>query len=409
MTYEKLMQEMEDKLKVPGLTNSWTYPIRGRIDMLLTGIRTPLGIKLYGDNLDKLQQIATKIEKTLSKMPQTLSVFADRVAQGYYLYIDIDKKKLARYGLTTDDILTTIQTAVGGMPISTIYKGLERYPLLVRFPYDYRKDIKALENLIISTPLNEGILLKNIAKVYYKEAPSVIKSEKGMKVVFIYITPQPNITPEEYVSKAKKVLANLNIPPGYFMEWAGQSQYLEHAKERLKYIIPLTVIIIFLLVYITFKDFANTLIVMLSLPFATLGGLWYLDYLNFNMSIAVIVGFLALLGVAAETAIVMVIYLEEAVKSRISKYGKITKDTFFSAVYEGAVLRVRPKMMTVSTILAGLIPLMYITGVGSEVMQRIAAPMIGGVISSAVLTLVVIPAIYSVVKFWKLKKGKVLI
>ncbi|HIE58831.1 MAG TPA: efflux RND transporter permease subunit [Hydrogenothermaceae bacterium] len=409
MTYEKLMQEMEDKLKIYGLTNSWTYPIRGRIDMLLTGIRTPIGIKLYGDDLGKLQEIATKIEKALSKMPESLSVFADRVAQGYYLYIDIDKKKLARYGLTTDDVLTVVQTAVGGMPISTIYKGLERYPLLIRFPYDYRNNIKALENLIIPTPLNRGILLKEVAKVYYQEAPSVIKSEKGMKVVFIYITPQPNITPEEYVNKAKTVLASLDIPSGYFMEWAGQSQYLESAKERLKFIIPLTILIIFLLVYITFKDLSNTLIVMLSLPFATLGGLWYLDYLNFNMSIAVVVGFLALLGVAAETAIVMVIYLEDAVKNKLKEHGKITKDIFFKAIYEGAVLRVRPKMMTVSTILAGLIPLMYITGVGSEVMQRIAAPMIGGVVSSAVLTLVVIPAIYSIVNLWRLKRKQFLL
>ncbi|WP_297454517.1 CusA/CzcA family heavy metal efflux RND transporter [Persephonella sp.] len=409
MTYERLMNEMEEKLKVLGLTNSWTYPIRGRIDMLLTGIRTPLGIKLYGDNLSKLQEVATEIEKELQKMPESLSVFADRVAQGYYLIIDIKKDKLARYGLTTEDVETVIQTAIGGIPISTFYKGLERYPILLRFPYDYRKNIETIKNIVITTPLNKGILLKDIADVYYTEAPSVIKSEKGMEVVFIYITPQPNVSPEDYVQKAKKVLNKINIPPGYFIEWSGQSQYLEHAKEKLRFIIPLTILIIFLLVYITFKEIKNTLIVMLSLPFAALGGLWYIDYLNFNMSIAVVIGFLALLGVAAETAIVMIIYLEEAVKKYIYIYGKIDNKQFKQAIYEGAVLRVRPKMMTVFAILAGLIPLMYISGVGSEVMQRIAAPMIGGVVSSAVLTLIIIPSIYGITKKLELKKKKLLV
>ncbi len=404
ITYQSLMNEMEEKLKVPGLTNSWTYPIRGRIDMLLTGIRTPLGIKLYGDDLEKLQKLATHIEKKLQQMPESLSVFADRVAKGYYLNIKIKKDKLARYGLTTNDVERVIQMAIGGMPISTIYKGLERYPILIRFPYDYRTNIEAIKNIVIPTPLNRGIPLKEIANVYYAEAPAVIKSEKGMKVVFIYITPQQGITPEEYVKKAKDVLKDVKLPAGYFMEWAGQSQYLQHAKERLRFIIPITLLIIFLLIYITFKDVKNTIIVMLSLPFATLGGLWYLNYLNFNMSIAVVVGFLALLGVATETAIVMLIYLEDAVKKHLKQHKKLNTEKLKEAIYEGAVLRVRPKVMTVLTILAGLIPLMYINGVGSEVMKRIAAPMIGGVVSSAVLTLIIIPSVYMIIKKWELKK-----
>ncbi len=396
MTYEKLMQEMDEKLQIPGLTNSWTYPIRGRIDMLLTGIRTPLGIKIYGADLKKLQEIGSQIEKALKSIPQTMSVFADRVSNGYYLNIEIDREKLSRYNLSVDEINSFIQTAMGGMPVSQFYNGLERYPILLRYPLDYRNNVEEIKNLYIPVGNGKQIPLKAVAKVYYAEAPSVIKSEKGMKVLFVYITPMQNVTPEEYVNAATEALKHIKIPEGYFIEWAGQSQYLQHAKERLKYIIPLTVLIIFLLVYITFKDLTNTLIVMLSLPFALIGGLLYIDYLNFNMSIAVVVGFLALLGVAAETAIVMVVYLEEAVKKKLSQKGKLNKSDFMEAVYEGAVLRVRPKMMTVITILAGLIPLMYITGVGSEVMQRIAAPMIGGVISSAVLTLLVIPAIYSV-------------
>ncbi|WP_297473682.1 CusA/CzcA family heavy metal efflux RND transporter [Persephonella sp.] len=396
MTYQKLMLEMDQALQIPGLTNSWTYPIRGRIDMLLTGIRTPLGIKIYGDDIGHLQKIGSEIEKRLKNIPQTMSVFADRISNGYYINIDIDRKKLSRYNLTIEEIESFIQTAIGGMPVSTFYDGLERYPILIRYPYDYRNSIDQLKNLYIPVSGRKEIPLKAVADIYYTEAPSVIKSEKGMKVLFVYITPHQNVTPDEYLKSAKKALSGLKLPEGYYIEWAGQSQYLQHAKERLKFIIPMTILIIFLLVYITFKNIVNTLIVMLSLPFAMIGGLLYLDYLNFNMSIAVVVGFLALLGVAAETAIVMVVYLEEAVKRKKKEIGELTTKDFLQAVYEGAVLRVRPKMMTVVTILAGLIPLMYISGVGSEVMQRIAAPMIGGIVSSAFLTLLVVPAIYSI-------------
>ncbi|WP_457634741.1 efflux RND transporter permease subunit [Persephonella sp.] len=396
MTYQKLMLEMDQALQIPGLTNSWTYPIRGRIDMLLTGIRTPLGIKIYGDDIAQLQEIGSEIEKRLKEIPQTMSVFADRISNGYYINIDIDRKKLSRYNLTIEEIESFIQTAIGGMPVSTFYDGLERYPILIRYPYDYRNSIDQLKNLYIPVSGKKEIPLKAVADIYYTEAPSVIKSEKGMKVLFVYITPHQNVTLEEYLKSAKKALSGLKLPEGYYIEWAGQSQYLQHAKERLKFIIPMTILIIFLLVYITFKNLINTVIVMLSLPFAMIGGLLYLDYLNFNMSIAVVVGFLALLGVAAETAIVMVVYLEEAVKRKKKEIGELTTKDFLQAVYEGAVLRVRPKMMTVVTILAGLIPLMYISGVGSEVMQRIAAPMIGGIISSALLTLLVVPAIYSI-------------
>ncbi len=396
MTYQKLMLEMDQALQIPGLTNSWTYPIRGRIDMLLTGIRTPLGIKIYGDDIARLQEIGSEIEKRLKEIPQTMSVFADRISNGYYINIDIDRKKLSRYNLTIEEIESFIQTAIGGMPVSTFYDGLERYPILIRYPYDYRNSIDQLKNLYIPVSGKREIPLKAVADIYYTEAPSVIKSEKGMKVLFVYITPHQNVTPDEYLKSARKALSGLKLPEGYYIEWAGQSQYLQHAKERLKFIIPMTILIIFLLVYITFKNLINTVIVMLSLPFAMIGGLLYLDYLNFNMSIAVVVGFLALLGVAAETAIVMVVYLEEAVKRKKKEIGELTTKDFLQAVYEGAVLRVRPKMMTVITILAGLIPLMYISGVGSEVMQRIAAPMIGGIISSALLTLLVVPAIYSI-------------
>ncbi len=392
MTFQKLMEEMEEKLKIPGLTNSWTYPIRGRIDMLLTGIRTPLGIKLYGDDISKLQEYALKIEEALRKLPETISIFADRVSTGYYLNISIKKENLSRYGLTVDDVQSIIQTAIGGMQISTFYNGLERYPILVRLPVDYRNNIESIKNIPVFTPQGFQIPLKAVADVYYAENPSVIKSEKGMKVLYIYITLSTDVTPEDYVKKASSVFSAIELPEGFFIEWAGQSQYLQKAKERLRYIIPLTVIVIFLLVYITFRDLKNTFIVLLSLPFAFIGGILYLYYLNFNMSIAVVVGFLALMGVAVETAIVMVMYIEEAIKKQKDK----DKNALLKGIYEGAVLRVRPKLMTVATILAGLLPLMYIQGVGSEVMQRIAAPMIGGIVSSSILTLIIIPAIYAV-------------
>ncbi len=392
ITFKDLMEQMEEKLKIPGLTNSWTYPIRGRIDMLITGIRTPLGIKLYGDDINKLQNYALKIENLLRKIPETVSVFADRVSTGYYLNIDIKKESLARYGLTVDDIQLVIQSLIGGKQIATFYKGLERYPILVRLPVDFRNNVESIKNIPVLTPAGFYIPLKEVADIYYKESPSVLKSEKGMKVIYIYITPSEETTPDGYVKKASKLLADIDFPEGIFLEWSGQSQYLKKAKEKLLFVVPLTLIIIFLLVYITFKSLKNTFIVLLSLPFALIGGLIYLYYLNFNMSIAVVIGFLALMGVAVETAIVMVMYIENAVKNKKEK----TKEAIFEGIYEGAVLRVRPKIMTVLTILSGLLPLMYIQGVGSEVMQRIAAPMIGGIVSSMVLTLFIIPALYSV-------------
>ncbi|WP_457627605.1 efflux RND transporter permease subunit [Persephonella sp.] len=406
MTYEKLMEEMEEKLQIPGLTNSWTYPIRGRIDMLITGIRTPLGIKLYGDDLEELQKIASRIERVLRNFPQTMSVFADRITNGYYLNVDIKRDKVARYNLDIQQVELFIKTAIGGTPVSTFYEGLERYPIIIRLPLDYRNSAESLKELYIPTGDGKLIPLGAVADIYYTEAPSVIKSEKGMKVLFIYITPKPDVPVEKYIELAEEKLKSINIPEGYFLEWSGQSQYLEHARERLKFIIPVTVIIIFLLVYLVFRDIKNTLIVMASLPFALIGGLLYLDYLNFNMSIAVVVGFLALLGVAIETAIVMVLYLEESVRKKESE-GKLDYRGLVQGVYEGAVLRVRPKMMTVVTILAGLIPIMYITGVGSEVMQRIAAPMIGGVVSSSILTLIIIPALYLTVKSLDIRKKQV--
>ena len=393
MSYEKLLNEMESTLQIKGLTNSWTYPIRGRIDMLLSGIRTPLGIKLYGDSSKELAIYAEKIEQRLKSYGGTQSVFADKANSGYYLNIELDDAKIAEYGISKNLILDTISNGIGGATVATLYKGIKRYPISVRYEQSKRADITTIKEIRIKTPYGYAPL-KTFAKLYYKEAPSILKSEKGKKVVFVYITPSQKVTSQLYKREATKLLADLKLPTGYYFEWAGESEYLESAMERLLFIVPITLFITFILIYLGLRSIKNALIVFLTLPFATVGGVIYLDILDFNFSIAVVVGFLSLIGVATETAIVMIIYLEEAVGNLKVK----TKESLKEAIYEGAVLRVRPKLMTVFAILGGLIPIMYIDGVGSEVMQRIAAPMIGGVVSSAILTLIIIPAVYYMVK-----------
>lgn len=389
MSYEKLMQEMENALKVKGLINSWTYPIRGRIDMLLTGIRTPLGIKLYGDDNKILEEISSKMEQKLKTMPLTLSVSADKSNSGYFLDIEIKQDALSRYSLSKEDILNTVSFGVGGLGVGVFVDGLKRHPISMRVNSDQRDDIDKIKELKVKT--KSGFLpLRMFADVKYTEGASVIKSEKGMKVSFVYITPKSGVSVDDYKNEAKALLQDVELPKGYYYEFAGQSEYLESAKARLSFIVPIVIISIFVLIYFALKDVTNSLIVFLTLPFAVLGGLLYIDYLGFNLSVAVVVGFLALLGIAAETAIVMVIYLEEAIKDKTLSHEE--------AIIHGSAGRLRPKLMTVFAILGSLLPIMYISGVGSEVMQRIAAPMIGGIVTSAILTLLIIPVLYSLKK-----------
>ena len=394
MTHEKLMAEMEEALQIPGLVNSWTYPIRGRIDMLLSGIRTPIGIKLYGKDAEGLQDIAQKIEKKLRNLKSTQSVFSDQASAGFFIDIDIDTEALKRYGISKDLIQEYTATAIGGKKITTMYKGLERYPIALRFEEEERRNLNEIRKIQVKTPLG-FVPLSTFAKVEYRESASVIKSEMATPVTFVYITPQTGISATKYKEEAIIVLEDLKLPPGYYIEWAGQSEYLESAMKKIQWIIPTVLLVILVLIYFALGSIIPTLIVFFSLPFALLGGLIYIDILQFNMSIAVIVGFLALLGVAAETAIVMIVYLQESVEESKEKYDDTFDEQHLNdAIYEGAVQRVRPKLMTVFAILAGLLPIMYTHGVGSEVMQRIAAPMIGGVVSSAVLSLLLIPIFY---------------
>ena len=396
MSYKKLMEEMNKKLEIAGLINSWTYPIRGRIDMLLTGIRTPIGIKLYGNNHQELEKIAGQIEQKLKNYDKTLSVSIDKINSGYYLNIDINDEMISRFGITKDDVIQTISLGVAGSQISTLLHNLERYPISLRYETSQREDLISLENLQIKTKLGFQPL-KMFAKLEYEEGPSIIKSEKALNVNFIYITPKDEVSSKQYKDEAEILLKDLKLPSGFYYEWAGQSEYLESAMQRLIYIIPLTFVIIFALIFLALRNFTYTMIIFFTLPFALTGGIFYLEFLNFNMSIAVIVGFLALLGVAAETSIVMIVYLHEAIIELKEKAIKIEKIDVFNAIYKGAVLRLRPKLMTLFAILGGLIPIMYINSVGSEVMQRIAAPMIGGMLSSAFLTLIIIPSIFYII------------
>ena len=396
MTYSKLRQEMEDALQVPGLVNSWTYPIRGRIDMLLSGIRTPLGIKLYGQDADGLQKYGKLIEEKLRGFDKTLSVFADQASAGYYIDIDIDEEALQRYGLAKDSLLQYTSLAIGGMQVSTMYKGLERYPITLRLDDGERRSINSIKDIQIKTKLG-FVPLSTFAEINYRQSASVIKSEMATPVTFVYITPNEGVSATEYKEEAQALMDEIKFESGYYIEWAGQSEYLESAMEKITWIIPAVLLSILILIYFALHKMVPTLIVFFTLPFALLGGLIYIDILGFSMSIAVIVGFLALLGVAAETAIIMIVYLQESVEEAKEKYkDEYNIEHIDEAIYEGAVQRVRPKLMTVFAILAGLAPIMYITGVGSEVMQRIAAPMIGGVVSSAILSLVIIPILFEI-------------
>ena len=404
MTREKLMKEMEKALQVPGLVNSWTYPIRGRIDMLLSGIRTPIGIKLYGKDSDGLQKVASEIERKLRDLKITQSVFSDQASAGFFIDIDIDVEALQRYNITKSLIQEYTSAAIGGKKITTMYKGLERYPIALRFEEEERRSLDDIRNIQIKTPLG-FVPLSTFAKVEYRESASVIKSEMATPVTFVYITPEQGMSVVTYKEEAMKVLADLKMPTGYYFEWAGQSEYLASAMKKMRWIIPVVLLVIFVLIYFALGDMIPTLIVFFTLPFALVGGLFYIQMLDFNMSIAVIVGFLALLGIASETAIVMIVYLQESVNEMKSKVGSsFSFKDLDAAIYEGAVQRVRPKLMTVFAILAGLLPIMLNSGVGSEVMQRIAAPMIGGVVTSAILSLLLIPIFFELYEKHLLKK-----
>jgi copper/silver efflux system protein len=403
MSVEKLVAEMDKAMQIPGVSNAWTMPIKARIDMLATGIRTPIGIKVFGKSLDEIEKLARAIEAAVKNVPGTTSAYAERVTGGYYLDIEPDRLALARYGLGVGELQEVIGTALGGEMVTTTVEGLERFGVSVRYPRELRQDPQAISTQVL-VPIMGGAMvpLGQLARVSLMQAPPAIRTENALLAVYIYV----DIRDRDiggYVADAQKAVRDqVQFPPGYYATWSGQFEYMERAKEKLVVVVPLTLLIIFLLLYLNFRRLTETLIVMLSVPFSLVGGVWLMWLLDYNLSVAVAVGFIALAGVAAETGVVMLIYLDhawEAIKAKRADEGaKPSVADLYKAVMEGAVERVRPKMMTVVAIMAGLLPIMWGSGTGSEVMRRIAAPMVGGMISSTILTLIVIPAIYGLVK-----------
>jgi copper/silver efflux system protein len=409
MTVDKLIVDMDKAVQIPGVSNAWTMPIKARIDMLSTGIRTPIGIKVFGKELDEIGTLAKQIESVVKTVPGTTSAYAERVNGGYYLDIVPDRMALARYGIAVGDFQDIIGTALGGEMVTTTVEGLERFGVSVRYPRELRQNPQAIATQILVPTMNGAMIpLGQLARIRLIEAAPSIRTENALLTAYIYV----DIRGRDiggYVADAQKAVSEqVKFPPGYYATWSGQFEYMERAKARLGVVVPLTLLIIFLLLYLNFRRLTETLIVMLSVPFALIGGFWLMWLLGYNLSVAVAVGFIALAGVAAETGVVMLIYLDhawETVKARrAAEGGKPTLVDLYAAIMEGAVERVRPKMMTVVAIMAGLLPIMWGSGTGSEVMRRIAAPMVGGMISSTILTLIVIPAIYGLVKEWALKK-----
>jgi Cu(I)/Ag(I) efflux system membrane protein CusA/SilA len=409
MTVDKLIAEMDKAVQIPGVSNAWTMPIKARIDMLATGIRTPIGIKVFGKDLTEIEKLAKQIESVVKTVPGTTSAYAERVTGGYYLDIDPDRLALARYGLSVGELQDVIGIALGGEMVTTTVEGLERFGVIVRYPRELRQDPQAIASQVL-VPIMGGAMvpLGQLARVSLTQAPPAIRTENALLTAYIFV----DIRDRDiggYVSDAQKaVREQVKFPPGYYATWSGQFEYMERAKAKLAVVVPLTLLIIFLLLYLNFRRLTETIIVMLSVPFALIGGIWLMWLLGYNMSVAVAVGFIALAGVAAETGVVMLIYLDHAWETskarRAAEGGEPTIADLYAAIMEGAVERVRPKMMTVVAIMAGLLPIMWGSGTGSEVMRRIAAPMVGGMISSTILTLIVIPAIYGLVKEFALRR-----
>lgn len=408
MTTEKLKKELDALVKFPGLTNAWVYPIKTRIDMLSTGIKTPVGIKVAGADLNEIQKIGQQLETILDDVDGTASVYSERVAGGRYVKVDIKREQAARYGLNIEDVQQVVATAIGGMNVSETIEGLERYPINLRYPQDYRDSPEELKKLPLVTPNGQRISLADVADVYVELGPPAIKSENARLNGWTFVDIE-GVDVGTYVEKAMKVVEQeLELPAGYSVTWSGQYEYMERAKEKLTYVIPLTLAIIIVLLYMNFRNATEIAIILGTLPLALVGAIWLMYLLDYNFSVAVAVGFIALAGVTVEIGILMLTYLNQSYneyeKSQLEHGKALTKEGLSLAVMEGAGLRVRPVMMTAVSTIAGLLPIMFSTGTGAEVVSRIAAPMVGGMISAVILTLLVLPAVYYL---WRKKDVKV--
>ena len=402
MTNEKLIAELDSRLKIPGLANVFVPPIRNRIDMLATGIKSPVGVKISGPDLDTLQQVGEQVEQALKRVPGTSSAVSDRISGGRYIDINVDRIAAARYGLSIADVQTTAATAVGGMPVGEKIDGLARYPINVRFPRELRDSVTALQQLPIVTPDGAVVPLSLVATIRVTQGPSMIKSENAQPSVWVYVDVRDRDVVGYVRDASRAVAGSVNLPPGYAISWSGQFEYAERAAKRLAWVVPATIGIIFLLLFLAFRRLRQPAIILLTLPFALVGGVWLIFLLGHAVSVASAVGFIALAGLAAEFGVVMLVYLDRAIDDRMERGAFRSDEDLDEALMEGAVLRVRPKAMTVAVILAGLFPLLVGGGTGHEVMQRLAAPMIGGMITAPLLSLFVLPAVYKLIGWRRL-------
>ena len=404
MTVKKLIAKMDAAIKIPGLTNAWTMPIKTRIDMLSTGIKTPVGIKIAGPDLNVLQKIGKEIEEVTKKIPGTRSVYAERAVGGNYVDFDIDRNAIARYGLTIGDVQDVFMSAIGGMNITRTVEGLERYPVNLRYQRDYRNNLADLKRVLVPLPKGGNIPLKQLGTISVKKGPPVVKSEDSRPNAWVYIDLEGSDV-GSYVEKAQKIVnEKVHLPQGYSLIWSGQFEYMQRAAKKLALVIPITILLVILLLYFNTKSFIKTGIIILALPFSLVGAVWYLYLAGFNLSVAVWVGVIALLGVSAEMGVVMVLYIDLAYEA-LKKQGKMTSlENLKDAIFHGAVRRIRPVMMTVFVLVLGLIPILYGHGIGSDVMKRIAAPMAGGIVSAVLIQLAFFPAIFYVVKKREVKK-----
>jgi len=408
LTTASLIDEFNNLLTIPGLTNAWVMPIKTRIDMLATGIKTPVGIKIGGRDLNEIQKIGQQLEKILREVEGTASVYSERVAGGRYIKVDIQREKAARYGLNIADVQSVVASAVGGMNVTQSVEGLERYPVNIRYPQSYRASPEALALLPIVTPQGKRIALADVANVFIENGPPAIKSENARPNGWVFIDID-NIDLGSYVAAAQiAVNQQLDLPAGYSIAWSGQYEYMLRAQEKLSYVLPLTLMIIIILLYLNFKNIAEVAMIMGTLPLAMIGSIWLIYLQGFNFSVAVGVGFIALAGVAVEIGVIMLVYLNQSFNSMLEECSdrgiQPSRDSLFGAVLLGAAMRVRPVMMTAATIIIGLMPILYGVGTGSEVMSRIAAPMVGGMVSVLLLTLLILPVIYLMYKRVQLRK-----
>jgi Cu(I)/Ag(I) efflux system membrane protein CusA/SilA len=404
MTWDRLLDEMDARLRIPGFPNIWWMPIQTRTEMITTGVRSPVGIKVLGPDLKTIEAIGLEIERALASVPGTRSAFAERLNEGYYLDLIVNRREAARYGLTVGDVQSVITSAIGGETVTTTVEGRERYPVNVRYKRELRDDPDRLKRVLIPTPSGAQIPLGQIAEIVIIKGPPSISDESGALSGLVSIAVSGRDL-RGYVEDAQRaVRERVTLPPGYTLRWTGQYEHLVRAEERLKLVVPVTLGLILLLLYLNFRSLVKSLIVLLSVPFAAIGAIWYLEYLGYNLSVAVWVGIIALAGVAAETGVVMLVYLDEAYERRVREGRMATAQDLRESILEGAVQRVRPKMMTVAAIMGGLLPIMWTTGTGADVMKRIAAPMIGGMVSSTILTLLVIPALYALWRWREVKQ-----